>query len=472
MPETSSPGSKLSAPQVSPASPLSIGRKLAASANRKIFRATTTLSSLAGLVLVATTARELVVANYFGRGDALDAYFTAYLLPSFVVNIVAASLNSAVIPTFIEVRETEGRAAAQRLFSSAMVWSLAMLVAISVLLAAAAPWYLPLLGSAFGASKLLLTRKLLYVLLPLIVMSAVTVNGTAVLNAGEKFALPAILPILAPLGGLAFLFGFGRVWGIYALAAGTVLGTVLQTAGLAWTARSHGVSLAPRWYGMDPKLRQVIGQYLPMVGGALLMGTTELVDQAMAAMLPAGSVSALGYARKIVNVFVVLGAAPLGSAALPYFSQMVAKGAWEACRHTLRTYTGLILLVSVPVTAGLVVFAHPLVRILFQRGAFNPHDTVVVSQTAAWLALEIPFYLLASMGVRVVSALKRNGILMTLAAWSTALNAVLNWVLMKRYGVAGIALSTSVVYVVACALIFGSLYVLIGREQASPAARS
>jgi len=466
MPETSPPGARLSDRQVLPASPASIGRKLAASANLKILRATTTLSSLAGLVLAATTARELVVANYFGRGDALDAYVTAYVLPSFVVNIVAASLNSAVIPTFIEVREREGREAAQRLFSGAMVWSLAVLVAISVLLAAAAPWYLPWLGSAFSASKLLLTRKLLYVLLPLIVLSAVTVNGTAVLNAGEKFALPAILPILAPLGALAFLFGLGKVWGIYALAAGTVLGTILQTAGLAWTARSHGISLAPRWYGMDPKLREVIGQYLPMVAGALLMGTTELVDQAMAAMLPGGSVAALGYARKIVNVFVVLGAAPLGAAALPYFSEMVAKGAWQACRHTLRTYSGLILLVSVPATAALVVFAEPLVRILFQRGAFNARDTVVVSQTAAWLALEIPFYLLASMGVRVVSALKRNGFLMTIAAWNTALNAVLNWVLMRRYGVAGIALSTSVVYAVSCTLIYGSLYVLIGRKQA------
>jgi putative peptidoglycan lipid II flippase len=442
----------------------------AASADHRIFRATTILSAFAGLVLVATTTKELAVANYFGRGDALDAYLIAYVLPSFVVNIVAGSFNSAVIPIFIEVREREGARAAQRLFSGAMVWSLVVLGVIAILLAALAPWYLPLLGSGFTAAKLLLTQKLLYLLLPLIVMSAITVNGTAVLNAGERFALPALLPILAPLGALAFLFALGRTWSIYALAVGTVLGTVLQAAGLAWTARSHGISLVPRWYGLDPKLRQVIGQYAPMVAGALLMGTTDLVDQGMAAMLPAGSVATLGYARNIVSARVVVGAMPLGAAALPYFSEMAAKEAWASCRQTLRTYSGLVVLVTVPITAGLFIFAQPLVRILFQRGAFTPHDTIVVARTEAWLALEIPFYVLATLGVRLVSALKRNGVLMGIAAWNTTLNAVLNWVLMRRYGVAGIALSTSIVYVVSCSLIFFFTYMMIGRKSSQAGA--
>jgi putative peptidoglycan lipid II flippase len=439
---------------------------LGASANRKIFRAVTILSGFAGVVLAATTARELVVANYFGRSDALDAYITAYVLPLFIVTLVSKSFDAAVIPTFVEVRESEGAEAAQRLFSGALVWSLALLAAIALLLAAFAPYYLPLLASGFSASKLLLTRKLLYFMLPLIVMSAVTVNGTALLNAGERFALPALLPVLAPLGGLLCLIAFGSRWGIYALAAGTVAGTALQAASLVVLARSHGVSLSPRWSGFDLKLRQVIGQYVPMVAGALLMGTTELVDQAMAAMLQPGSVAALGYARKIVNVSVVVGAIPLGAATLPYFSDMVAKGAWESCRHTLRTYTGLILLVTVPVTAGMVVFARPLVRILFQRGAFTASDTAVVSHAEAWLALQVPFYLVGNMAVRLISALKRNGVLMIIAAVNTILNAVLNWVLMRRYGVAGIALSTSIVYVVSCVLVFVSLHVLMGNKSA------
>jgi putative peptidoglycan lipid II flippase len=452
--------------QIGHAMPPAAGRAWASSASWKILRATGILTGFSGVVLAATVARELVTASYFGRSDAVDAYLIAYVVPSFVVGIVAYSFNLALIPVFVEVRQREGPTAAQRLFSGAMVWSLGLLVAVVLLLAALAPWYLPLLGSGFSASKLLLTRHLLYVMLPLIALTGITSNGTAVLNAGERFALPGALPVLPPLAAFAFVILLGKSWSVYSLAAGTVVGTALQAAMLAWVARAHGIDLTPRWYGVDPKLRMVISQYLPMMAGALLLGTTDLVDQSMAAMLPGGSVAAFGYARKIVSVLVVVGALPLGAASLPYFSEMAAKEAWDACRHTLRTVGGVILLVTVPVTAGLVLFAHPLVRLLFERGAFTPHDTAVVSRVEAWLALQIPFYLLCILGLRVVSALKRNAVLTGIAAFTTTLNVVLNLLLMRVYGVAGIALSTSIVYFVCALLIFVAIYALIRRNQA------
>ncbi len=451
--------------QTQPALRVSAG--WASSASWKILRATGVLTGFSGVVLAATVARELVTAKYFGRGDAVDAYVIAYLLPSFVVNIVAYSFNLALIPVFVEVRQREGRASAQRLFSGAMVWSLGMLVGVVVLLALIAPLYLPLLGSGFSAPKLLLTRHLLYVLLPLIALTGVTSNGTAVLNAGERFALPGALAVLPPLVAFAFVIALGRSWSVYSLAVGTVAGTALQVIALAWVARRHGIDLAPRWYGFDPELRLVIRQYVPMMAGALLLGSTEVVDQAMAAMLPGGSVAALSYARKIVSVLVVLGAIPLASASLPYFSEMAAKRAWDACRRALRNVGGVILVVTVPVTLLLVFLAHPLIRILFQRGEFSPHDTNVVSHVEAWLALQIPFYLLTSLGLRVISALKRNGVIMSIAAVTTTLNVVLNLLLMRVYGVAGIALSTSIVFLICALLIFLAIHVLIRRLQAS-----
>ena len=67
--------------------------------------------------------KEVAVADYFGRGDAVDAFLVAYLVPGFLIVLVAGSLNAAFIPTFILVREEKGEVAAQRLFSSCMVWS-------------------------------------------------------------------------------------------------------------------------------------------------------------------------------------------------------------------------------------------------------------------------------------------------------------------------------------------------------------
>jgi putative peptidoglycan lipid II flippase len=426
--------------------------------NRKIFEAAATVALCASLALLVSIGKELVVAHFFGRGDVLDAFLIAYLLPSFLIYLVAGSFSSAVIPTFIQVREAEGLEAAQRLFSSMLGWSLGLLVAVSAILAVLAPYYLPLLGSAFNPAKLILTRRLLWVLLPLITLSGCVVIWTAVLNAEERFALPALSPILTPLSAILFLVLAGKTLGIYALALGTVTGVALQTTILARAFRGHGLRLKLRWDRFDPNLRQVAHQYIPMMAGAFLMGSTDLVDQSMAAMLEPGSVAALSYAKKIVSVFVTIGVVPLSNAALPYFSQMVAAKDWAGCRHTLKTYSRLILLFTVPAALGLILFSQPVVRILFQRGAFTARDAKVVAHVQQFLALQIPFFMLGNLGVRLISALKRNSLLMRISAVNLVLNIVLNWIFMRYAGVAGIALSTSTVYFVSCVLVYVSLF--------------
>ncbi len=432
--------------------------------NQKIFRATLVVAVLSGFAMLGSVARELVVAQWFGRSDALDAFLIAYLLPSFLVNVVAGSFGPAFVPTFIQVREKEGDEGAQRLFSSVMVASVLLLGAVILLLGVLAPLYLPLLGSAFSPAKLLMTRRLLYVLLPFVAFSGLANIWTAVLNAGERFALPALLPVLPPVSAIVFLLLFGKTWGIFALALGTILGAGAQAALLGWKLHAKHLRLRLRWHGWDTPLRQVVGQYGPALGAAMLMGSTDLIDQAMAAMLAAGSVAALGYGRKIISLIVVLGATPLSTAVLPYFSQMVAERNWAACRHTLKTYSRYVLAITIPFTAAVVIFSQPLVRLLFERGAFGLGDTVVVGQVQAFLALEIPFYVLGIMGVRALSALQKNSTIMWIAAINTVVNVVFNWLLMRYAGVAGIAISTALVYLVSCTLIYGSLARVLGGK--------
>src|SRR5438128_1429578 len=322
--------------------PLECGIRIPPTANWKILRAAVLMASLSFVAKLGSTAKELVVAHQYGRGDVLDAFLIALMLPSFCVTLVATSFNAALIPTFIQVRDQESREAAQRLFSSVMVWSVGLLVGVALVVGLLAPYYLPLLASAFGPAKLVLTRRLLYILLPYVVLSGVVVNLTAVLNAGEKFGLPAFTPIITPLAVVIFIVVSSRLWGILSLAFGTIVGISVEAATLAWALKAGGISLRLRWCGMDAHMRQVMAQYLPMVAGAFLMSGTNLVDQSMAAMLAPGSVAALGYGNKVTALVSGTCTAALGAAVLPYFSQMVARQDWNACRHTLRTYLRLI----------------------------------------------------------------------------------------------------------------------------------
>jgi putative peptidoglycan lipid II flippase len=418
------------------------------SVNRRIFSALMTVGGLTLVVNLAATAKELVVANQFGAGDALDALLIAFLLPSYAINVLAGSCSTALVPTFVQVRENEGQVKAQQLLSGVIISITIVLAVLSVLLGLTVSFILPILGSGFSISKLALTRSLSFVFLPILVISGIKMTWAAVLNACERFALAALSPGMIPLATIAILLLMGRTWGIYALAVGALSGYVIEAGLLGWGLKRNGFCVTPHWHGLDQSLRKVIKQYIPVVAGALLMSGTMLVDQSMAAMLATGSVATLNYGGKVVTLILGIGSVSLSTAVFPHFSRMVAGYNWTGVRHTLKTYTYLILIVTIPLTLILVYFSAPLVRLLFERGAFTSMDTWRVSQVQALFLLQLPFYFLGILMVRLISSLNMNHILMRAAVINLSSKIVFNYLLMQRLGAAGIALSTTLVYVV------------------------
>jgi len=413
------------------------------------------------VVNLAATVKELVVARQFGTSDTMDALLIAFLLPSYAVNVLAGSCSTALVPTFVQVRENEGKEKAQQLLSGVIIWNTAVLAAVSVLLALTASFILPILGSGFSMSKLALSRSLFFVFLPILVISGLRMTWAAVLNACDRFALAALSPGITTLVTIGLLLFMGRMLGIYALAVGTLSGYVIEAGLLGWGLRRNGFSLTPHWHGLDHALRKVVNQYIPVVAGALLMCGTMLVDQSMAAMLGAGSVATLNYGGKVLTLILGIGSVSLSTAVFPHFSRMVAVYDWTGIRHTLKTYTYLILLVTIPLTLILVYLSEPLVHLLFERGAFTSMDTWRVSQVQALFLLQLPFYFLGILMVRLISSLNMNHILVQAAIINLLCKIVFNYLLMQRLGAAGIALSTTLVYMVSFIYFSIMLYKLI-----------
>ena len=438
-----------------------------ASANRRIFAAIMTVGTLACVVKLASTLKEVVVAHQFGVGDALDAFLIAYLLPSVVVNIVAGSFNAALIPTYIQVREHEGEEAAHKLFSSVMAWSALLLITLSIAMALAAPFALRILGSGFSAEKLALTNRLFLILLPILPLSGFFTTWAAVLNAGERFALVAITPAMTPLTVMIMISVFSSAWGIYSVAIAMLIGVAIEGSLLAAGLRRQGISLMPHWYGFTPSTKQVLKQYAPMIAAGILMCSTGLVDQAMAAMLGAGSVSVLNYGNKMSAAILGVGSLALSTAILPQFSRMVAACDWSGVRHTLKTYTRLVLMATIPLMLVFILTSHFLVGLLFERGQFTANDTEMVAPVQSLYMLQLPFYIAGMLFVRLLSALKANHLLMWGTCRSFALNITLDYVLMKWIGISGIALSTSIVYVIAFVFLSLSAFSALKKAEAS-----
>lgn len=422
-------------------------RKLTTSStNWKIFGAAVTVALMTGLVQVASVAKELVVAWKFGTGDALDAFLIAFMVPSFIINVVAGSFNAALIPTYIRVREQEGMTAAQRLFSGVMLWSLGLLGITTLLMVAAAPLYLPWIAGGFNLEKLDLTFRLLCTIAPVVLSRGLLVIWGAVLNAGERFALVAVSPIITPAMSVLFILIGGR-WGIFALAVGLVFGVALEMFVVATALKQQGMSLRLRWYGFDTPMRQVAGQYAPMIAGALLMSSTSIVDQSMAAMLSPGSVTALNYGNKLIAPPLDLGATALGTAVIPYFSTMITQKKWSEIQDTIKKYLLLIFSAAVPLTVIFILTSELLVRVLFQHGAFTARDTHLVSRLQNCYALQIPFYTAGIFLVRLISSMGANQVLMWACVCNFIINIILNYAFIKWIGIYGIALSTSFVYI-------------------------
>lgn len=439
------------------------------SVSRKILAATLIVGLMGILGRLSGLAKELVVAGWFGVGDALDAYLIGLLVPTFVVNIIGASFASAVIPTYIHVRDNEGPEAAQRLLSQLLTLSIVLLGAAVMLAVVFVPRLLPVLGSSFDQNKLALTRSLFYWSVPIVFTGGIAGMLTSIINASERFALPALLPAMMPLSAIAVLVAFGGTFGIFALAAGTVLGSAIQVVALAGTLRARGMSLRPSWSGLNGHTRLVAGQFGAMLAGACIHGISPMVDQSMAAMLAPGSVSALNYGGKLVDAFLGLTSMAFGTALMPYLGRLTAAGNVRDLIKTVRTYGSWILLLGVPTALALFAFSEPLVRLVYLRGAFRAEDLPLVAKILGMYSFQIPFYFLTILGAKLLSADLRNRTIMKIAVVNAVANITLNYLLMKYMGLAGIALSTSMVCVMTTVLVFASLYpLLIAQASESP----
>ncbi len=418
------------------------------------------------LVRMLSVLKEIEVASAFGSGDSLDVFLIAFVVPSFVISVFAGSAYSAFIPVLISVREKHGHAAAKKLFSSIAFITIAILSLITGILFFSSDWLIKTFASGFAASKLTKTINIFNQMLPLILISGLSLFGGAVLNAQKKFALIAITPIATPIVIILLLVFFQENGATPEhLVTGALIGALLELCFVLWGLNKDKYLCLPCWYGLDANVRVVIGQCLPLIGGAIMMNGTIVTDQLMATWLAPGSVSALNYGTKVPALIIGLASASLGSILLPFFSQQIETRNYTALKHTLITYSKIIILLSVSITLVGILLSEKLIAILFERGAFVREDTIVVSEIMRYSLLQVPFYVLGTLFARAISAMSGNKFLLYGTIMSFILNAGFNFILMEKMGVSGIALSTSIVYLVATIFLYWILRLKLSKKM-------
>jgi putative peptidoglycan lipid II flippase len=333
----------------------------------------------------------------------------------------------------------------------------------------AMPLLLPILAGGFPLDKLAEARSVALPLSLLPALAAAVAVASAALTVHGRAAAAAAVLLITPLSEICLLFlpvQLEIAWfGWLRLAGGAA--ELLLVAGLLGL-------LLPRSALGPHELRRTFDRLLPagrqfaaLTLAAGLGTVSVLVDQAMAAPLGGGAVSTLGYGSKITLGLMGVFDAALAATVFPELARLAAIDDLANMRRTVLAWT-LRTFVGALIAAGLVfAFSEPLVRLLFERGSFDPGATRQVALVQAWYVLQLPFHAAALLGTRLLTALSRNQALVLVSVLNVLVNWFGNLVFRAWFGLAGIALATSFVYAVAALATFAlARQALAGRRLA------
>jgi len=420
---------------------------------------TLTVSVFTTLAKFVGAAKAVVLARVFGSGVALDSYLLAFLLPSFLADVFCGSLVPVLIPKLIEFECGEGRAKAVELYGHVLRRSVWLSCGAAAVLAAGAA-AVAMLSTGSARLNLPLLGLLTLLMTPILPLSAVANVWRAVLNSQRRFVVPALTVTLTPAVIIVCILLAGKSSGVWILAAGTSFASLAEVMVLGMGLRNAGFPLLPPRRQRDWSLLDLRNEYGFLAMATAMGAGTAFIGQSMAAALGAGSVSILNYGTRLASVLMAIGPAALSVTILPGFSHMVAARDWKRLKQSLWRILSVSVAVAAAAAAILIVFSIPIVRLTLQRGAFTAADTRVVASVQAYSLLQLPFIVGITILIRILSALKANRMLLPYAGAAIVLNTGLNYSLMTRYGVAGIALATSL----AQALLFVLLATLVFRR--------
>jgi len=429
------------------------------SAQHGILFDTLTVSAFTTLAKFMGAAKAVALARVFGAGAALDTYLLAFLIPSFLADVFCGSLVPVLVPKLVEFAHRDGRSKAIHLYGSVLRRSFRLSCGAAAAVAAGAV-IVATVGVGNPGVNLRLLGVLTILMTPILPLSSAANVWRAVLNSQGRFAVPAFTITLTPTIIILGILLAGKSQGIWILAVGTSIASLAEVLVLGIGLHRAGFPILPPPRERSFSLLDVRHEYGYLVAATAMSAGTAFIGQSMAAVLGAGSVSILNYGTRLVTVLMAIGPAALSVTILPRFSHMAAAGDWERLRQSLwRILAGSVAVASATAVL-LIVFSIPIVRLSLQRGAFTAADTRLVASVQVFSLMQLPFILGITILMRVLSALKANRVLLPFSGAALVVSTGLNYALMTRYGVAGLALAASL----AQALLFTGLASLVFRR--------
>lgn len=396
-------------------------------------------SVIAALASVAAKSigfvKELFVASAFGVSDALDVYLLAFVLIGFPLGILLNAVQTAMISTLAAARGNDEQVG--ETYSTSVLVTLLAVAALLPIWLFALYATLPWLASGFSQPKLDWLESALLWMIPYYFLNALNLLGYGVLQARQRFIPNGLLPVLTPLVTIPIVVVWGGTHAWQVLVVALTIGVLLESVALnTMLARA---SLLRRPDFRSHSLARILQGSKALLPGTLVLSLGPIAEQAIAAAQGSGAVATLGYGYRLPAAMSGIVVTAIGIAVLPYFAALLAEGKAAYCLHSLEKTGRWLLALSLGFAGAMVLLSEPLVTLIYQRGAFDAAATALVYPIQQVYMLQIPFALLAMLGIRTLAALHRNGIVSVLTGLAVTIQIAVALMLSANIGVIGIA---------------------------------
>lgn len=388
------------------------------------------------IVKVLGFIKEVYIGNSFGMSEQLDVFFILILIPAFFNNVFLGAYKAVLIPNYIFAQKKGNLIFHNNLIIQTILLGIFLTLALFVF-STPINTYLVRNYSKDIADQVFSNQNLLLLCIPVWTFSSLL---SGLLDIKKKFILGAFYPIITSIVFIVLLNFYGP--SIQILIQAFVYGSFLE---LIFLLFFQPIKLDIKNIKFnDPDSITLYKQFLPKLLAGLIIGFNPIVDQIFTSQIADGAISTLNYGNKLPAFAITILAIAIGNVILPYFAELNDLPKIKIFSFLKKKLIGVFIIGSL-CTLFLLIFGKDLIVLFFQKGAFTQEDSQNVYYVLIMFSFQIPFYLLDIILVRFLTAFNLNSFNIFSSSISVGINIICNYLLIERFGVAGVALSTSIV---------------------------
>ncbi|PCJ95917.1 MAG: virulence factor MviN [Flavobacteriaceae bacterium] len=388
--------------------------------------------------------KETLVASSFGLSNVLDTFFIAVLIPGFIQSVFLGAFKNVFIPNYIAELKTGRKISSFQATGFLITGFISFIFVIIAYLFTDV--YLDVFFSGHTEEYYELIKSQFYYLAPCIFFWGFSSLLSGLLNISGEFKYSSLPAIFVPIVIVVCLFFFKENLGNNLLAIGTLIGSILAFLSLLITAsRKKIISISyPDFKNKNVQL--MLKQVPAKVSSGFLTGMNGIVDQFFAAQLVVGSVAAINYGLKMPAFLIGILVIALTNVLLPEFSSLIIENKKKAYRMFFKILKILFLGATFFALSG-VFLSDFLVELFFQRKQFTSEDTQIVSSIQKIFLIYTPFTICGMVIVSFLTSMNKNAIMAYISLGAVLLNIVLDYILIRYFGILGIAICTTIVVI-------------------------